>query len=86
MMYIKVFVSSTKAYELMSILNGMSMIPMYMWENGSARDGKMWIKFAVEGVSWDKLKAHVDMLNSGERYVMPCEIEVYDNTPEGGAE
>ena len=83
-MYIKFFVRTDTTYELMSIHNGMGMIPMYMWENGPARDGKMWIKFAVEGVSWDKLKAHVDMLNSGERYVMPCEIEVYDDTPEGG--
>ena len=98
MMYIKVFVSSTKAHELMSILNGVTrkmMIPLRMFDTGCGKEGsgQMWIKFEVcdDSLSWDVLKDRIDRLNNHGKYaegpskwVMPCEIEVYDNSPEGG--
>ena len=52
MRYIKVFVSSTKAHELMSIINGVTrkmMIPVRMFDTGCGMEGRgqMWIKFEV---------------------------------------
>jgi len=73
MRYLKVFVSSTKAHELMSILNGVTrfmQIPVRLWDTGPGMEGsgKMWIKFEVcDGgcykMSWDDLKDRVDELN-----------------------
>ena len=43
MRYIKVFVSSTKAHELMSIINGVTrkmMIPVRMFDTGCGMEGR----------------------------------------------
>lgn len=96
MRHIKVFVSSTKAHELMSIINGVTrqmMIPLRMFDTGYGREGsgQMWIKFEVcdDSLSWDSLKDRIDRLNNHGKYaegpskwVMPCEIEVYDDEGE----
>lgn len=96
MRYLKVFVSSTKAHELMSIINGVTrqmMIPVRMFDTGCGMEGRgqMWIKFAVcdDSISWDDLKDRIDRLNNHGKYAegprqwaMPCEIEVYDDEGE----
>ena len=104
MRHIKVFVSSTKAHELMSIINGVTrqmMIPLRMFDTGTGysewdshtqtNDSKIWIKFEVcdDSLSWDVLKDRIDRLNNHGKYaegpskwVMPCEIEVYDDEAE----
>ena len=97
MRYIKVFVSSTKANELLSIINGITkqmMIPVRMFDSGAAYrewdsstqtdDCKMWIKFEVcnDSLGWDDLKARIDTLNDKSKWAMPCEIEVYDDEAE----
>ena len=83
MRYIKVFVSSTKANELMSIINGMTrqmMIPVRMFDSGvghsewdsstQTNDTKMWIKFEVcdDSLSWGHLKNRIDRLNNHGEY------------------
>ena len=96
MRHLKVFVSSTKAHELMSIINGVTnimMIPVRMFDTGAGKEGsgQMWIKFAVcdDSLSWDDLKDRIDRLNNHGKYAdgpagyrMPCEIEVYDDEAE----
>ena len=97
MRHLKVFVSSTKAHELMSIINGVTrkmMIPVRMFDTGvgyrewdsrtQTDDCKMWIKFEVcdDSISWDDLKARIDTLNDKTQWAMPCEIELYDDEGE----
>ena len=83
MRHIKVFVSSTKAHELMSVIDGITkqmMIPVRMFDSGVAYrewdsstqtdDCKMWIKFEVcdDRLSWDDLKDRIDRLNNHGKY------------------
>ena len=89
MRHLKVFVSSTKAHELMSVINGITkqmMIPVRMFDSGVGMEGtgQMWIKFEVcdDSISWDDLKARIDTLNDKTKWAMPCEIEVYDDEAE----
>jgi|TARA_R100000479_G_C6236968_1_gene147343 hypothetical protein len=83
MNYIKVFVSSTKANELLTVIDGITkqmMIPVRMSDSGVAfrewdssaqtDDCKMWIKFEVcdDSLSWESLKDRVDQLNNHGKY------------------
>mgnify|MGYP003111453831 CR=1 FL=1 len=90
MRHIKVFVSSTKAHEIMSILNGVTkqmMIPVRMFDSGVGKEGsgQMWIKFEVcdDSLTWDDLTARIDTLNDKTKWAMPCKIELYGLAPEG---
>ena len=85
MRYIKVFVSSTKANELLSVIDGITkqmMIPVRMFDSGVGMEGtgKMWIKFKVcnDSLTWRSLKDRIDALNDKTKWAMPCEIELYD--------
>ena len=96
MRYIKVFVSSTKANELISVIDGITkqmMIPVRMFDSGVGMEGsgQMWIKLEVcdDSLTWDNLEDRVDRLNNHGKYAdgpanwaMPCEIEVYDTEAE----
>ena len=83
MRYIKVFVSSTKANELLTVIDGITkqmMIPVRMSDSGAAfrewdsstqtDDCKMWIKFEVcdDSLSWESLTDRVDQLNNHGKY------------------
>ena len=83
MRYLKVFVSSTKANELLSVISGITkkmMIPVRMFDMGAGYhewdsstqtdDFKMWIKFEVcdDSISWDDLKDRIDRLNNHGKY------------------
>ena len=89
MRYIKVFVSSTKANELMAVINGITkqmMIPVRMFDSGVGMEGsgQMWIKFEVcdDILTWEGLAARVNELNDKTKWAMPCEIELYDTKAE----
>ena len=89
MRYIKVFVSSTKATELLSVINGITkqmMIPVRMFDSGVGMEGsgQMWIKFEVcdDSLRWLEIADRVEELNDKSKWAMPCEIELYDTEDE----
>ena len=90
MRHLKVFVSSTKAHELMSVINGITkqmMIPVRMFDSGVGMEGtgQMWIKFEVcdDNLKWVDLEDRINTLNDKSKWAMPCEIELYEDGWEG---